>query len=211
MKSFRSKLQSILVAAMFVASLTLTGTIVLAESNDGLAGPDARPSTRPAKGSMSGERQGKRGKREPLKRLLQGIELTDDQKAQMETVKTEIREQAKAFHDKNKDAIQQLRSEFKAAKEAGDKEKLTELRDQRKALFKDAPKPENIADRVRAILNEDQQKTFDANLEEMKKRIKDRASKGPRGNREGKGPRGKHKGTDGDTGDGNTNNDQLDM
>ena len=205
MKVFQ--LKNLFPAVCLVALFALGTTYVHAEDNGVLKGPDAKPEKRAGKGGMNGERKGLGRGGNPLEHLLKGIELTDDQKTKVETIKTESRDKAKAFFEANKKAIEALRAETKTAHEAKDKEAMKSIREKRKALFADAPKPENVATQIRTVLTDDQQKTLDANLAEMKKKRDERMKKAGKGERPERGERKQRGKKGGDTG----GEDKIDM
>ena len=106
------------------------------------AGGDDGP--RPRQGD-DGERPRRGGGN--MQRLFEGIELTDEQKEQVKTIREE-----------NASKLEETRSEMRSARESGDREKMKEAGDKMKKLTEET----NAA--VREILTDDQKATFDENL-----------------------------------------------
>jgi len=176
-----SKIRSSLFALVVAASATVAAT----------AGAQ---STAPAHGqrierskSDSAQWKGRRGKghgREamgPGRSALRGVKPTDAQKAQIKAIHEKYQPQFKSFRDAMKPAM----DEAKAARQRGDTAgvraafaKTADSRQQAQAL-----RAQESAE-IRAILTPDQQKTFDANVAQIKARG-EHAKKG-HGNRRAK-------------------------
>jgi len=114
----------------------------------------------------------------PGRSALRGVKPTDAQKAQIKAIHEKYQPQFKSLREAMKPAM----DEAKAARQRGDTAavraafaKTASTREQAQAL-----RAQETAE-IRAILTPDQQKTFDANVAQMKSRG-DHAKKG-RGNR----------------------------
>ncbi len=202
--------------------LALTGGIALAEQDQPAASDGDRPARqRDHKADHDGKRyqgehgdHGQRGKRGEKgersgrdhrkamhKRLFGGLELTDDQKAQIKEIMTKHGDERKAWHEAHKDEFHALRQKMREAREADDKDGIQGVRDEIKALIESAPKPDAAHDEIRAVLNEEQQATFDERVAKMRERMeqwKEQRGDGPPGP-----PHGWHgRGPDGEKGPG---------
>lgn len=113
--------------------------------------------------------------------LLQGITLTDAQKAQLEKLHTDERAKMEAQRGQA-----QGRPDFAAIREArqkGDTATANRLMQEQRAKMEAQREAQFSA--IRAILTADQQKQFDANVAQMKEHM-------GRGGRGGSGTRGSH-------------------
>lgn len=192
--------------ALILASvLALTGGVAMAQQDgdgpgDGdrarkmLRGGEGRPQ-RGERGEK-GERadRGPRGDRGDMgKRLFGGMELDEDQKAQIKDIMQAHGEERKAWHEANKGKFQALKDKMREAHKAEDQVAAQAVRDEIKALMESAPKPDASHDQIRAILNEEQQATFDERVAKMRERMenwKDGRGDGPQHGRRGPGGEG---------------------
>ncbi|MFL5560429.1 MAG: Spy/CpxP family protein refolding chaperone [Gemmatimonadaceae bacterium] len=129
---------------------------------------------RAARGEDRREKRGMRGERGPGRSALRGVKPTDAQKAQIKAIHEKYQSQFKSIHESMKPAM----DEAKAARQRGDTAgvraafaKTEGTRQQAQAL-----RSQESAE-IRAILTPEQQKTFDANVAQMKARG-DQARKG---------------------------------
>jgi Spy/CpxP family protein refolding chaperone len=131
----------------------------------------------------AGKGRGMRGQMGPGRAAFRGVKPTDAQKAQIKAIHQKYQAQFKSIHEAMKPAI----DEAKAARQRGDTTaaraafaKTADSRQQAQAL-----RAQEVAE-IRAILTPEQQKTFDANVAQMKTRGEhgrgEHAGKG-RGNR----------------------------
>jgi len=194
-------------ALVLASVLAMTGGVAMAEQDS--AGPGdgdrARKQHKDGEGRQRGERgeRGERGDRGPrgdrgdiARRLFGGMDLSDDQKAQIKDIMKAHGDERKAWHEANKDAFEALREKMRAARKSEDKDAGQAVRDEIKALMDSAPKPDASHDQVRALLNEEQQATFDERIEKMRERMekmKENRGDGPPRGRRGDGPpKGEH-------------------
>lgn len=194
--------------------LALSGGYAMGQPSDNATGDGERPMRRQADGERGqrgqrgdrgegmgqrgerGERgeTGPRGRRDPgdfAKRLFAGMELTDEQKTQIREIMKTHGEERKAWHEEHKEEFQAIREKMREAR--GDQEAMEALRKQVHALMDSAPKPDATHDEIRALLNEEQQATFDERVEKMRERMeqwRERRKDGP--------PPGPGMGPDGD-------------
>lgn len=169
--------------------------------------PGPRDGERPAKRQADGKQKpgepgepGERGPRGPRdgermhRMLFEGMELTDDQKAQIKEIMQAHGEERKAWHEEHKEEFQALRDKMREAREAKDKEAADAVREETKALMESAPKPDAVHDEIRAVLTEDQQAIFDERVAKMRERAdewRERRGEGrPDGPPPGMGPDG---------------------
>lgn len=195
-------------ALVLASVLALTGGVAMAERGEGPGdGDGARKHHRDGDGKRHRGERGDRGSRgdrraEMGKRLFGGMELDDDQKAQIQEIMKAHGEERKAWHEANKDQFQALREKMREAHKAEDQEAAQAVRDEIKALMESAPKPDDSHGQIRALLNEEQQATFDERVTKMRERMEqwkenhgDRQHRGEHGK---KGHDGKGKKKDGD-------------
>lgn len=172
------------------AVLTLGMTTAPAWSADNDGDKKAKRAERAKKGE--GEQGKKRGPGAHSKRgahlhkALQGLDLSDQQKADIKKIMEEVRGKARARFEENKEAFAKLREEAEAARKAQDKEKLKELAKKRQELMGGGANPQQVREKIMAVLTEEQRQKLHAKFKEA------RAKRG-----EGK-PAGKKPGGDGD-------------
>ncbi len=160
----------------------------------------------PRRGGDAGER-GMRGQRDPgaiLKRLFAGMELTDEQKAQIGEIMKAHAEERRAWHEEHKEEFDAIREQMREAR--GDQEAMDALREKVHALMDSAPKPDATHDQIRTLLTEEQQTTFDERIAKLRERMEQMREGRPDGPPPGEGmgpdgnrpPRGEGMGPDGD-------------
>ncbi len=211
-----SKSRTLILASV----LALTGGYAMAQPED--QGPGDRPGRRQADGEgrhqrgergegmhQRGERgegmrhhgeRGEAGERGPrgqrdrgamARRLFGDMDLTDEQKEQIRDIMKAHGDERKAWHEEHKDEFQAIREKMRDAR--GDKDAMDAARKEVQALMESAPKPDATHDQIRALLNEEQQATFDERIAKMRERMEQW-----RENRKDGPPRGRGMGPDGD-------------
>jgi len=203
----------------FVSALALAGGVALAEKRDrGDRGP--RDGDRPEhrQGDHDGKRQrahqgedgghgehdgrhhdgrhedgehGDRARRGGHHRLFADMDLNDDQKDRIHEVMRSHGDSRRAWHDEHKDEFRALRDKMRNAREADDKDAMQAAHDEIRGLMESAPKFDDAHDKVRAVLNEEQQATFDervAKFHDRKDQWKDPHGDRPSDHRHGFGP-----------------------
>jgi Spy/CpxP family protein refolding chaperone len=95
--------------------------------------------------------------------------ITDDERAKIKPILEAARQKFEAWRSAHKGEFQQLRTDLKAAHDAGDTDKVAQLTGQMRDLFKDAPKPKEVVDQILPLLTADQQTSFKAALESYRK------------------------------------------
>ena len=113
--------------------------------------------------------------------LLEGIELTGDQKKQVQAILSEHRQAMRAYFQNQREKIQAIRSEARASDNP--EQARQTAREKMKAVREDGPDFEQAAAKIRAVLTADQIPTFEANLKKAKEHRKQRAADGPRKHR----------------------------
>lgn len=140
------------------------------EDDKVLRGPKAR--------SERGDRGGRfsHGRRvNAMRSLLRSLDLSDDQKDEIKDIRKANREEMKAWHTEHKDEIQEINK------------KIKELHDQKRKLMEASPAHQDLPSKIRGVLDEGQQKTFDEQIEKIKQQHKKMRQSGRRGkNREGR-------------------------
>lgn len=117
-----------------------------------------------------------RGMRAP-RALMRGVNLTDAQKTQIRGIHQKYQAQFKSIRDANKPAIDSAR----AARQRGDTAAARAAFQKSRGQFESLRQQE--MNEVRGVLTPDQQKTFDANLQQMQSR---REQHGKRAGRDAK-------------------------
>lgn len=173
---------------ILASALVLTSGYAMAQ-RDGQGPKDGeRPAKRQADGKQKLGEDGERMRRGPRdgegmhRWLFEGMELSDDQKAQIHEVMKKHGDERKAWHEAHQEEFQALREKMRDAREAQDKDAMEALREEGKALMRSAPKPDTTHDEIRAILNEDQREIFDERVEKMRERAeqwRERRQDGP--------------------------------
>jgi Spy/CpxP family protein refolding chaperone len=166
--------------SLILASVLAVSSGYVFAQNDN---PGPKDGERPAKRQADGKQKpgepgepGERGPRGPRdgermhRMLFEGMELTDDQKAQIKELMQAHGEERKAWHEEHKEEFQALRDKMREAREAKDKEAADAVREETKALMESAPKPDAVHDEIRAVLTEDQQAIFDERVAKMRER-----------------------------------------
>ncbi|MAE64376.1 MAG: hypothetical protein CMJ18_08890 [Phycisphaeraceae bacterium] len=178
----------LLTIVTLMIALTLgAGTTVLAERSDDdmLAGPRAEGRQREGDRGFSGRRKGRGG---PMRRLMRDLDLNEGQRKQVREAMSKIKDQRKQWRKEHKAELDEIRAQMK------------KLRERAKALHASAPSMEDAAAQIRPILDADQQKQFDENLQLAKKRRdearKDRGRKHERGKQRRRGDRDGRRGKD---------------
>lgn len=158
-------------------ALTLGGAGLAAAQSTGQQ-PQRPRGEQGDRGGRGWGRGGPRGGPEGF--LLRGITLTDAQKQKVQ----QLHESDRAQMEKSRDQFRSRMDSARAARQRGDSTKAKALFD---AMRKDMDaRRDQHASQIRSILTAEQQKQFDANLAEAKKR---EAERGPG---RGFGPRGDH-------------------
>ena len=109
--------------------------------------------------------------------LMRGVNLTDAQKTQIKGIHQKYQSQFKSIRDANKPAIDSAR----AARQRGDTAAVRAAFEKSRGQFESLRQQE--LNEVRGVLTPDQQKTFDANLQQMQSR---REQHGKRAGRDAK-------------------------
>ncbi|MBI1335507.1 MAG: hypothetical protein GC164_00935 [Phycisphaera sp.] len=180
-------------ATLGCAAVLLAGTTLWAEPGtdkaQDMAGPKVKQGENAEGGrKFDGQRMHKDERGEAMHKLLESLNLSDDQKEQVRKIHADAVADRKAYTDQHKDEFESLRDELKKAIEAKDRDKVKEVRDKMKALWDAMPsKPMDVAAKIRAVLTPEQQAQFDAKLEELKKKLEERREEWKK-NHDGKGP-----------------------
>ena len=174
------------------ASMVIFGSIVVAQDPDGdlLAGPsvqdeevtqeDMRAEHARATGKAKQNRQNKEQLRMWLT-TLHSLDLTEDQQKEVHSIVQKLRKDQEAFQKKHGKEMRELREKSKEAKDNGN-DIPDNVGTRTRELLALSPKPEEYQSKAWTLLNEEQQKDFqkkyEAAIEAMKKRRKDRIGKG---------------------------------
>jgi len=113
------------------------------------------------------------GPLERVEKLLEELGLTDAQKAQVKTILEDAKTKWETWRDAHKDAIEKLKEEIKAARQAKDRDKLPAILEQAKELLKDAPKGEALQ-AIKDVLTPEQKEKLEAKLKELREKVQER-------------------------------------
>lgn len=174
--------------AMFAA-----GSIVQAEPSDAPEGDSTAEADRPLKGpNVDTQRRGPRarmgedGKRkgprhhpgQVFRHLLRDLDLSDEQKTEIRDILKANGDKMREYRESNKEKIDEIREQMKAAREAKDREKMKQLHEQLKAIHEGRPvKMGEVTDQIRTKLTAEQRETFDERVAEMKEKIEEAREK----------------------------------
>ena len=175
-----------------LASMVIFGSIVVAQDPDGdlLAGPsvqdeevtqeDMRAEHTRTTGKAKQNRQNKEQLRMWLT-TLRSLDLTEDQQKEVHSIVQKLRKDQEAFQKKHGKEMRELREKSKEAKD-NEKDIPDNVGTRTRELLALSPKPEEYQSKAWTLLNEVQQKDFqkkyEAAIEAMNKRRKDRIGKG---------------------------------
>jgi hypothetical protein len=115
-------------------------------------------------------------------RLLEGIELSDQQERRIDAIE---RAQAESL-EKQQDKIVGLRDQMKEARKAGDTESIRKYSAELREVRKNSPSRSAWISEVREVLDPDQQQQFDANRDKIQSESKRRRPQQQRGQRKEK-------------------------
>jgi Spy/CpxP family protein refolding chaperone len=177
MTKIRSALFALVVAGSATVAATAGAQATAPANGQRVEHSQADSAKWKARGARGGRGvRGEKGRaaRGPGRSALRGVKPTDAQKAQIKAIHAKYESQFKSYRESMKPAM----DEAKAARQRGDTAavraafaKTADARQQAQAL-----RSQESAE-IRAILTPDQQKTFDANVAQMKARG-DKAGKG---------------------------------
>ena len=122
---------------------------------------------------------GKRHRRGPtgVQAALEKLDLTGIQKSRVRALFARHHEAQAEFRRKAGPQIKQLRSEWEAARKAGDRGPIERLRQRRQQLMKDAPSRDAIKIELAKILTSKQLEQFETAVKAQRDKGKARASK----------------------------------
>jgi len=96
--------------------------------------------------------------------------LTQDQKVKIKAIRDEFRDAAEKFRKDNEEAFAKLREEMGRLRDGGGRDAWQELARKRQELMDKGPKGEEYAERIKAVLNEEQAKAMEKALAEREER-----------------------------------------
>lgn len=159
-------------------------------------GEEGKPLEGPkVKQGQDGERRGPKAggegdalrerRRDGIHRLMEGVNPTDEQKEQIRTILQESEETVRAYREEHKAEFEQIRTDMKAAREAGDREKMKALGEQLRKLMEASPR-QDIVEKIKAVLTPEQVKILEENIAKAKEQMRDRIREGQGGERAGR-------------------------
>ena len=175
-----------------LASMVIFGSIVVAQDPDGdlLAGPSVQDEEvtqedmRAEHTRTTGKAKQNRKNKEQLRMwitTLRSLDLTEDQQKEVHSIVQKLRKDQEAFQKKHGKEMRELREKSKEAMDNGN-DIPDDVGTRTRELLALSPKPEEYQSKAWTLLNEVQQKDFqkkyEAAIEAMNKRRKDRIGKG---------------------------------
>lgn len=163
--------------------VVLGAAVALFAASEAIAQAPARPDSAGRQGEMRrGQRpRGERGMRmgrEGMRGMLRGIELTQAQRDQVKTINEKYRAEFQTLRES-------LQPDMKAARDARQRGDTAAARAAWDRNSAGREKMQSLMERQRAelrgVLTAEQQKTFDANLQQVRTRMEKRGGKGPGG------------------------------
>ena len=126
---------------------------------------------------------GARRRGNPLEGILAKLNLSDDQKAKVGDIMKAHKDAMDKYREEHKTEFEAVRAKMKEAREAKDQDKMKEAYAEMRKLMEAGPSLKDLADKIREVLTDEQKKTFDEAVAEMKKRFENGG--GPGGPRPG--------------------------
>lgn len=129
------------------------------------------------------ERDRRRGPREMRRSLMsrplegplfEGIELRDEQRRDIREALEAHREQQRQWREDHRDELGEMRRQMRQAREDEDRERLRELRTRLMELRREQPTAENLHERFRDTLNDEQWEQFQENRRAMREELRQR-------------------------------------
>ncbi len=153
-----------------------------AESDGVLAGSGDAPQTQKGKRGFDGKKHKGAKRGHPIQKILQSLDLSQEQQVQLKKIIESQRETMKKFHKEHGRELKQWHQDMREARQNDDIDKQKDLLDQRKTLFKDMPSRKDALNKIKSVLTEEQIKQLDKKLKDMKKN----RGKYKKGHRQGK-------------------------
>lgn len=108
----------------------------------------------------------------PIREAIQKLNLTPDQKKQVHQIFEDQREAFNKYRQDHADEFKKATEDLKAARRAKDHAKIKAAREALRKLYEAGPNLKGLAEKVRAVLTTDQQKTFDEEMASIRQRMK---------------------------------------
>lgn len=147
----------LLFVAMTVPGVTPASAEQARDGDRVLAGPNGKSNSDSSERRFDGSRR-KGHKQGFMFRLLEDLDLTEDQQQEAKQLLKEHRESWKAWKTEHQEELDQIKSQMK------------ELHQKRRKLMEDAPKPGDGLEKLRPVLDPEQQEQLDAMIEKIKER-----------------------------------------
>jgi hypothetical protein len=134
--------------------------------NELLGGPHMQANPKAGVGPVERARAEIRERLQLLRQALQGVNLTDAEKAAVKTMLQDAKTKLDEWRAANQAELAQLQTDLKAARQAKDKDKVAQILGQLKTLLESAPKPEFLK-QLKGILKPEQFEKLIARLKEL--------------------------------------------
>lgn len=161
------------------------------------------------------KRESRESRRERMRKrmeaaLFKGIELSDEQRAELDAFREATYAAMAAWREEHKEELEAIRRAMHEARQEDDQAKAEAAREQFHALMQDAPSPDQFHDGVKAVLTEAQRPAYEANLQAWRDEMRQRWERRDREKgdaKEDKSPRRDEPQREGDTAERDTQTD----
>lgn len=113
----------------------------------------------------------------PIREVMQKLNLTPDQKKQVHQVLEDQREAFNKYRQDHAEEFKKATQELKAARKSKDAARIKAAHEELRKLYDAGPNLKQLAEKIRAVLTADQQKTFDEEMAEIRQRMRQRVAK----------------------------------
>ena len=147
----------LLFVALTVPGVTPASAERARDGDQVLAGPNGKSNSDSSERRFDGSKR-KGHKQGFMFRLLEDLDLTEDQQQEAKQLLKVHRESWKAWKTEHQEELDQIKSQ------------MEELHKKRRKLMEDAPKPGDGLEKLRPVLDPEQQDQLDAMIEKIKER-----------------------------------------
>ena len=109
--------------------------------------------------------------------LSPSFSLTKEQKEKIQGIRDTAKQARDKWTSEHQEQITKLGDEFRAAMQAQERDKLRELGQQRQDLMASAPKTEDAAAQLQAVLSDDQRKQLDEQIAKRQQEMQNAAGR----------------------------------
>lgn len=106
--------------------------------------------------------------------LFEGIDLSEEQRQQVRDAMEAHRQRHSQWMEEHRQRMSDLGEQMRQARQENDRQQLRELREKVRELREDRPSVQELHERLRDVLDEQQWKQFEANRQDMHERMRQR-------------------------------------